>query len=136
MIEKQNPVQMVDLMLDGPRFVAHRFGAKRLAVAVECVDHDSRRPLDVAESVRNRKTAFFRRLMVRTPLDDERIDEHEGRRIFLAHVHHGHALRDADLVRGEADALGGAHRLEQIVHEPADVVIHRANRGRLLSQQR
>src|SRR6185503_2451212 len=55
-------------------------------------------------------------------------------RILVPDVHHGDPPGDADLIRRQAHALGRAHRLEQIVDEPADFVIDFRDRGRLLPQ--
>ncbi len=44
-------------------------------------------------------------------------------------VHHRHPARHAHLVGGEPDALGGVHRLEQIVDQPAHLLVHLGDLG-------
>src|SRR5688572_32932965 len=46
-IEKQNAVEVIDLVLDRARLVAVRLDAELAAVAVERLDHDPRRTLDI-----------------------------------------------------------------------------------------
>src|SRR5438045_7319281 len=68
--------------------------------------------------------------------DDPRIDEHQGRGIVLADVHHRDAARDPDLIGGEADSLGRPHGLEQIVHQLAYRGVHSGDGRRALPQHR
>jgi len=59
--------------------------------------------------------------------DDERV---------VVHVDDGDALGAPDLRSGEADPLGGVHRLEHVVHEAAQLVGDLGDRRRVLSQDR
>src|SRR5262245_770787 len=136
MIEKENPVQMIDLMLYRAGLVAGRLSPKGPAVAVERIDHDASGPFHVAEDLGDRETAFLRRLMLLAALHDDGIDERKRGWIVVADVHDRDTSRHADLVRGEPDSFGGAHRLEQIVYQPAHLVVHRGDAGGLLSQHR
>ena len=103
---------------------------------VERIDHDAKRPFHVAEDLGDGETAFLRGLMIRAALHDDGIDERERRWILVADVYDRDTSRDADLVGGEPHALGGAHRVEQIVHEPAHFVVHPGVARGLLSQHR
>src|SRR2546425_1439302 len=136
MIEEQHAVEMVDLVLDGARLVPGDGDAIRAAVAVERLELDLARTLHVAEDLGNGEAAFLRGFRLGARGQDARVDEHERRRRLLAHVHHGDAPRDPDLVRRETHPLGRAHRLEQVVHEAPDVVVDRGDRGGLLAQHR
>src|SRR5213594_1866052 len=118
-IEKQNAVEVVDLVLNGARLVAVRFDTGTLSFLIERLDDDAKGARDVAEDLRDRQAPLLGGLVFVTPLDDDGIDEHQGRRVLLADVHDGDTPRDADLVGGEADAFRGAHRFEQVVHELA-----------------
>src|SRR5206468_9570671 len=135
-VEEQDAVEVVDLVLDRAGLVAAHLGAVPLAVPVQRLDHHAHRPLDVAEDLRDREAPLLPDLGFGAALDDRGVDQHQWRRVLLAHVHDGDALRDADLVGGEAHPLGGAHRLEQIVHQPAHGVVHAGHGGRALAQHR
>ena len=127
---------MVDLVLDGAGLIAAHFGAGGTAVAVERLDHHALRSFDVAEDLRDREAPFLGDLDLGAALDDHGVDEHQRGRVLLAHVHDRDALRDADLVGGEPHALGGAHRFEQVVHEPPHGVVHAGHGRRALAQHR
>src|SRR6266571_1209853 len=113
-----------------------RFGARTAALLIERLDDDVQGTRDVAEDVGDRQAPLFGGLVLFPPLDDDRIDEHEGRRILFADVDDGYAAGDADLIGGEPDALRGAHRFEQIVDKLAHRVIHLRDRRGLLPQDR
>src|SRR5712691_4964897 len=135
-VEEEDAVEVVDLVLDGAGLVAAHFGAVGAAVPVRRLDHNPLRPFDVAEDFRDREAAFLGDLDFGAALDDHGVDEHQRRRVLLAHVHDGDALRDADLVGGEPHAFGGAHRFEQVVHQPPHRVVHAGDRRRTLAQHR
>ena len=121
-------------MLDGARLEAGRFRRVAPAVAI-CRLHDDReRARDVPEDVGDGETPFLGGLVLIAVLYDHRVDEDERRRGVRPDVHHGDPARDADLIRGQADALGGAHRLEQVVDQPPDLVVHGCHRRRALAQ--
>src|SRR5437879_1597459 len=135
-VEEEDTVEVVDLVLDGAGLIAAHFGAGGTAVAVERLDHHALRSFDVAEDLRDREAPFLGDLDLGAALDDHGVDEHQRGRVLLAHVHDRDALRDADLVGGEPHALGGAHRFEQVVHEPPHGVVHAGHGRRALAQHR
>src|SRR6185369_13885253 len=75
--------------------------------------------LDVAVDVRDRQTTLFGLLYYSVGREDGRIDESELRPVD---VDHRQSLGAAHLRRGEADALGGVHRLEHVGDELAQLV--------------
>jgi hypothetical protein len=73
--------------------------------------------------------------MLGIALDDDGIDEHEGRRIF-PDVDDRDAARDPDLIGREAHAFGGTHRFQEIVDELAHGIVDGRDGRRLLPQDR
>ncbi len=59
MIDKQHTIEMVDFMLQAGRHQPIGFHRLFLAVRIEIIDLDGRRPLDLGIIIRDRKTAFF-----------------------------------------------------------------------------
>src|SRR6266850_6393964 len=55
MIEKEYAIQMIDLVLNRAGLVARGLGADFLSLHIERLDHDARRPRDVAENIGNRQ---------------------------------------------------------------------------------
>ena len=127
---------MVDLVLRRTSLETGQFEAIRMPVAIERFERHVDVAVHVPVDVGNRETAFFGAFDHLARLQDARVDKHEGWRGVLAHVHDRHALRDADLVRGEPYALRGVHRLEQVVHQPAHGVVHGGDGHSALSQDR
>src|SRR5690606_34172706 len=58
------------------------------------------------------------------PLDDDRVDEAEWRDVRVADVDDDDPAALPDLGRGESDAVGVVHRLEHIVHQTPNLVVH------------
>src|SRR4029077_3507696 len=136
MIEEQHTIQVIDLVLDGAGLVRCHLHAIGLTVAIERLERDLERPLHLPIDLRDREAALFGHLHDIALANDPGIDEHQRRRIVFTHVDHGHAPRDADLVRREPDALGRAHRFEQIVHQAAYLVVHGGDVRRALPEHR
>src|SRR4029077_5767549 len=65
-----------------------------------------------------------------------RIDEHQGWGVVVADIDHGHALRDPDLIGGEAHAFGRPHGVEQVVHQLAHGGVDGGDGRRALPQHR
>src|SRR4029077_9896625 len=65
-----------------------------------------------------------------------RIDEYAGGGAVVADIDHGHALRDPDLIGGEAHAFGRPHGVEQVVHQLAHGGVDGGDGRRALPQHR
>src|SRR5712691_10299008 len=127
---------MVDLVLDSASLESGCFGRITPAVLVGRLHGDRERTCDVPKDVEDRETPFLGRLALLGALHDHRVDEDERRRGVRPDVDHGDTARYADLIRRQADAFGGAHRLEQVVDQPADLLVHGRDRNRPLTQHR
>jgi hypothetical protein len=125
MIQKQNAFQMIHLMLQAGGEQSIRFQCLRLAVAIEIFGADLRGPFHIVPDVGNGKAAFLeRRHFFRRP-DDLRIDEDHGLALALRlrDVHHQHPFGNAHLDGGEPDAVCLIHGFDQVVGQPAHLVI-------------
>jgi hypothetical protein len=119
-VQEQHAVQVIDLVLDGTSCKVGGWNPNTLVVEARRFDHDPLRPVDIGKNVRYGETPFL------APdhsfaFDDLRIDEHDGV-VFLG-LHDGDPSSESNLIRREADAIVRVHRVEEITHELADVVI-------------
>src|SRR5438132_1374372 len=117
MVEEQHAVEVIDLVLHGPRLEARKLGAVGPPVAVQGFERHAEGALHLAVDIGNRETALFSRLALVRGRDDPRVDEDQGWGIVLADVHHGHAAGDPDLIGGEPHTLGRPHGVQQVVHQ-------------------
>src|SRR5260370_1511466 len=107
-IDEENPVQMIDLVLDARRENAVRLDFLPFAMAIEVSDADARRPLDLLVIFRDRKAAFLiNSKLFRSP-EDLRIGKAYGigacRIVFsLGDVDHNDPPRHANLDRGQSE---------------------------------
>src|SRR2546422_3655022 len=124
MIEKEDAVEVVDLVLDRARLVALRFDAEPLAAPIQRFHDDACGSLHITEDVGNGEAALLGRLFLLAALDNHRVDKGEWRWIFVPDVHDSDATRHTDLIGSQTDAFRGPHGLEQILHDLAHVVIH------------
>src|SRR6266571_1686197 len=135
-IEEQDAIEVIDFVLRGARLEAGELDRVRLAVAVERCDGNGERALHIAVDVGNREATLLGRFDGVAQLDDPGVDQHERWRELLAHVDDRNSPRDAHLVRGEPHAFGRAHGVEEVVHQPPDLVVHGCDRRRRLTQHR
>src|SRR5260370_8435574 len=68
-------------------------------------------------------------------MQDRGVPEPGGGGGLLARVGGRAATRDPDLIGREPDPFGGAHRFEEVVHQPLHLLVHGGDRGRPLPQQ-
>src|SRR2546429_1730598 len=87
MIEKEDAVEVVDLVLDRARLVALRFDAEPLAAPIQRFHDDACGSLHITEDVGNGEAALLGRLFLLAALDNHRVDEGEWRRIFVPLLH-------------------------------------------------
>jgi hypothetical protein len=131
-VEEQNAVEVIQLVLDGAGDEAVNFQPIGLAVAIQGLEHDAIGSGHIAEDLRNRQTALFGG-GASLRLDDHRVDHREA---LALRVDHGDAPRHPDLVGREPHAVGRLHRLEQVVHEAAQLVVHPGDVAAPLAQNR
>src|SRR6476661_8522572 len=132
MIEEEDAVEVVQLMLDGAGLEPGRLLAVAVPVAVGGLEHDPLRAAHLAVDLRDGEAAFLGRGAA-LALDDDGIDHLEA---ILVGVDHGHPAGHADLVSGQPHAARGVHRLEQVVHQPANLVVRGADLVAPLAQRR
>lgn len=126
MVDEKDAVQMIHLMLNAGRKKAVRLDDLFLAMVIKKADSARRGALDFLEKFRNREAAFLIEACFRRRIEDFGIDEIERSRffVFAGKIHDDDALRDVNLDRRKADALGLVHRLQHIVHQSSDAVIN------------
>src|SRR5439155_12983969 len=83
-IEKEQPVQMVHLMLEGAREQIGAFDDALLAVSIESLDDRALRARDRRVEAGHAQAAFFLQLHP-FPLDERRVDEHHQDVRFVPH---------------------------------------------------
>ena len=121
---------MVHLVLDADGVHALGDLVDRIAVIVHVLDADTVGALYLVEHGRHGQTALFIGLQRVGRIRQDRIDEEFRGRLFirLGQVHHDDALGHADLDRRQADAVGGVHGVQHVVHERTKIVINLFNR--------
>ncbi len=105
----------------------------RLSVPIEALDHHAGAALDDLIEPRNAEAPLDLPLRTRR-LDDSGIHQHARLYLVFPDVIHEHAKRNPDLGAGQTDPVRRVHRLEEIVHEGADVVIDRLHLAAHLPQ--
>ena len=132
MVEEQHAVEVIDLVLHGPRLEARQLGAVGPAVAVQGFERHGEGALDITVDIGDGETALLRLRLAGT-FDDLGIDEHER---LLVDLDHGEPFAASDLRRGEPDAARVMHGLEHVGDEAAQLVGHLGDRRRRLTQNR
>ena len=109
---------MVQLMLHGAGQQLFAAGLEPLALDVLGAQADLHRALDVLAESGNRQAAFLAHLAA-VLFDDFGVDQHHSRGRILAgrSVDDRQTPGDPDLRRGEAQPLGGIHRLEHALDQ-------------------
>ena len=133
MVDKQNPVEMVDLVLQAGREQPFRLDLADLVLVVEIAQPDRLGALNLGVMLGQRQTALVgRQQFLGTPQDLGIGDAHRLRRLAVARaIDHQHTLRYPDLRCRKPDADRVVHRLEHVVHQPAHRGVDRGNRPRL-----
>ena len=128
-VDEEDAVEMVNLVLRGAGEEAGGFEVEFVPGEVARVDGDFRGAANLGADFRDAEAAFGAGLF---PFGfcDGRIDENQGHRqgrrdgprLFAGgHINDGEQNRFADLLRGQADAVGGVHGLHHIRGELAVV---------------
>jgi hypothetical protein len=117
-IEREDAVEMIELMLDHACLEPRRFDPERLADRADSLDGESGRALDRHDDGggSEREAALVGAFALVIGRDDSRIDEHVGRSVLRRLVDE-HALEDPDLRCREADAARLAHQVSHPVDE-------------------
>jgi hypothetical protein len=113
-VEVDDAVQVVELVLEDAGQPALGLDPELLAVPPPGLDREGRRPGDGALPVGRGEAPLLVRDRLRAALDHLRVDQ--GVEGVLVLDHH-HPQGDADLRRGQADAGGGAHGVDQVVEQ-------------------
>src|SRR5579871_110063 len=117
-------VQVIGLVekRTGEQFLTGLF--EGLAIEVLSADSDFVGPGNVLAKIRDAEAAFALRVLA-FGVDDFRVDEDKfGIGVFFERdIDDGDAAADADLRRGEADAVGSIHRLEHVVDKLAEIFV-------------
>src|SRR5919109_3533074 len=129
---EQDPVEVIDLVLDGAREQSIAFDPDRLALAVEAAGDHAHGALDLAHIARHRETALHADLLP-LPLDHLGVDQHVQ---VLVRLEDDHPQPDSNLGRRQSHARRGDHGLDHVVDQLADAVIDAADPLRLLAKDR
>src|SRR5260370_1772175 len=117
-VDEEDAVEVVDLVLHGAGEKLFTFDLEPVSVDILRADLDLGGAMDLLANLGEAEATLFFELLA-LALDDLGIDEDELLFGILleADVDDGEALRDADLLRGDADALRGVHALEHLIDE-------------------
>ncbi|MCY1447309.1 hypothetical protein D9M71_639220 [compost metagenome] len=123
-IDEQFAIEVVAFVLD-----AHReqiFGDQfvGLAVAVQRLDLDPLRAIDVFVEARHRQTAFLVLAHVVGQRFELGVDEHSRLGAVFGEVHHDDTFVHVDLGSGEADARRFIHCFKHVVDQLTHFVVH------------
>src|SRR5580692_904529 len=117
-LQKQNPVQMIDFMAKSPRQKILSANLKRFALGILRPYSHELRSHHIPAKSRNRETPFF---LANFPfgMNNFRIGKHDLRLgIFpTRHVHHGEPHALPDLRRRQSHSRRGVHRSKHILGE-------------------
>src|SRR4051794_7137022 len=126
-VQEQDPIQMVDLVLEGSRTEPLEGVLAGLAVAVEVAHPHRGEAVELAAEAGYREAALDDRQRPGPERLDHRVD-HDGQRDrrlvgvasvpALRDLGYGDAYQLADLVRREAGSAGCAHRRDHRVDQP------------------
>ena len=131
MVDEKHPVQMVDFMLQTIGQQAIRLNLLGLAIVIQKPRFDPGRAFNIVILIGHGQAAFIEDFFfIRYP-DQFRIDvmAHLGRLPIMGQVHDDNTLIHANLGCRQTNAFGGIHGLHHVIHEFAQVIIHRLNRG-------
>lgn len=115
-INKENPVEMIDLVLQTSRQESVGLHGKRRAVPVERGDGDGIVALDGIAIIRNAQAALLGSGFT-AALGNRGIDQFEPFGTIIGDINNHYALQNSDLRRRQADAGGDDHRLVHIVEQ-------------------
>src|ERR1700722_5482790 len=116
MLNKQDAVQMIDLVAESPRQQIFSANLKRLALGVLRFHCHKLRPHHIAAKSRNRKTTLFLSLFA-FRMNNFRIDQYNfSFRIFSrGHIHYRQSQIFSDLRSSQPHALRRIHRREHVL---------------------
>ena len=126
---------MVHLVLDHARLEAGCLDEAGFSLLVDRSYAHVDGALDVDRDAGYREAALVEHLLVLAGPLDLRVRERDHRRVG-AHAIDEEALRDAELGRGEAHAVGVAHDARHPAHLPAERVVEAVDRRRARLQDR
>src|SRR5262249_55660621 len=130
MANEEFSVQVVGFMEKGAGQKLFSGVLEPLAFDVLCADGRLKGALHVSAEVRKAQAALI--VDLRTFLmNDLRVDQHDlAVRIFLErNIYNSDAARDADLRRGESNAVSGIHRFEHVFSELLQLCIEDGDFG-------
>ena len=126
---------MVDLVLDHARLEPGGLDHDRRAVLVARAHAHVDRPLDLDADAGEREAALLHRLELVALVLELRVDEHAERRVGVDAVDE-HAVHDAELGGGEADAERVVHQRAHAATSSASAASNDLDRPRAAAQHR
>src|SRR5688572_21616864 len=123
MVEKEDAVEMVDLVLDRTGLEPGGVAAVAIALEVGGLQHDPLGPGHVTVDLRNREAALLGGGFP-LALQDHGVDHDEP---VAVGVDHRDPPGDPHLVRRQPYATRGVHGLEHVAHQPAHLVVGSAD---------
>jgi hypothetical protein len=141
MIDEQDPVQMIDFMLQAGRQKSIRFDFLDAAVPIGVAGTHPGRTLDLLEKIWDRQAALLiEGKLVRRPenfwIDDTERFWRGGLVLAFRDVKNENPLRHRDLDRGKTDAGRRIHGLKHIVHQRVNACVDRGHRRAFVPQTR
>ncbi|EKF41196.1 class I and II aminotransferase [Nitratireductor indicus C115] len=129
-VDEQHAVEMVDFMLQAGRQKSVGLHRLHFSLDVHVIDRHTCRAFDIGIIIGNRQAAFLvdvARIRARHNLG---IEHHQRCRflVLVRNVDNEHAQRLAHLNGGEADPRRVIHRVEHVVGEFAQSLIHAFHR--------
>ncbi len=137
MIDEQDPVQVIDLMLERPGQQLVSLDLDGFSLGVETANRDTRRSRDHVFHVGNAQAALRSLVLFVAGLDDDRIDEDPAsglRVVFVTQVQHTHTQGNTDLGGRQPDPLREVHRLLHVSDQRAEFVVERLHLHTRLSK--
>src|SRR5687767_14448604 len=137
MIDEEDPVEMVDLVLEDARKEIPALDLLRIPAQVEVLDLDLLGALDRLHDPGNGKAPLLARHRAMAP-DNGGVDEHHdlGGVTGLAHVEHRDSALGSHLRRDETDPFGIVHRLDQVTREGGELLVEAFDGARLATEYR
>jgi lactose/L-arabinose transport system permease protein len=132
-VEDQDAVEVVHLVLEHARLEARRLDQLLVAVLVAGAYADVDGTVDLDEHAGQRQAALLERLALLAGPLEHRVHDGRDRRVRVDAVHE-HAVHDADLGGGEADAEGVVHDLAHAADLLGEPLVERRDLERAAAQ--
>src|SRR5512139_2017781 len=134
-VHEEQSVEVVYLVLEGPRKQPGALDLERLPMPVQGFYHHTLGPFDRCQILGDAEAALLA-LHEALGFKDLGVDEDQKRMLLLAdaHVDHDETLRSAHLRGGQADTRSRVHGLQHVVDETLEAAVDRGDRLSLALQ--